>query len=121
MPYPSRSGARRASSAAKSADDASAKLPCEQTVIAAPSHTNRNTPALEKKMVDLYIPDPSGSRTLLVPHRGVISKVRVTPTPASLYAEHRKLFPPLKAGEKLGVNKRFWQMLTAVLRIAFPR
>lgn len=72
-------------------------------------------------MVDLYIPDPSGSRTLLVPHRGVISKVRVTPTPASLYAEHRKLFPPLKAGEKLGVNKRFWQMLTAVLRIAFPR
>lgn len=121
MPCPSRSGARSASSFVKSAGDASARLLCEH--IRGPKQPTdvRNTPALEKKMVDLYIPDPSGSRTLLVPHRGVISKVRVTPTPASLYAEHRKLFPPLKAGEKLGVNKRFWQMLTAVLRIAFPR
>jgi ATP-binding cassette subfamily D (ALD) long-chain fatty acid import protein len=68
-----------------------------------------------------YIPDPSGSRTLLVPHMGRISKVRITPTPAQLYASHLKLFPPLKPGEKLGVNKRFWAMLLAVLRVAFPR
>ena len=27
----------------------------------------------------------------------------------------------MKPGEKLGVNKRFWQMLLAVLRVAFPR
>lgn len=68
-----------------------------------------------------YIPHPSGSRTLLVPHMGRVSKVRITPTPASLYAEHLKLFPPLKPGEKLGVNKKFWEMLAAVLRVAFPR
>ncbi|BEI87672.1 uncharacterized protein CcaverHIS019_0103900 [Cutaneotrichosporon cavernicola] len=82
--------------------------------------TPLNTPALEKKLVDLYITDPSGSRTLLVPHRGRISKVRITPTPADLYEQNRKLFPPLKPGEKLGVNKRFWQMLRAVLTVAFP-
>lgn len=80
-----------------------------------------NTPALEKKMVDLYITNPGGSRTLLVPHRGRLSKVTITPTPQSLYAEHLKLFPPLKAGERLGVNKRFWSMLFAVLKVAFPR
>ncbi|KAK4685379.1 hypothetical protein P7C73_g4775, partial [Tremellales sp. Uapishka_1] len=82
--------------------------------------TPLNTPALEKKMVDLYITHPGGSRTLLVPHMGRISKVRITPTPASLYRSHLRLFPPLKAGEKLGVNKRFWKMLYAVLKIAFP-
>lgn len=27
----------------------------------------------------------------------------------------------MRPGEKLGVNKRFWKMLAAVLRIAFPR
>jgi hypothetical protein len=52
---------------------------------------------------------------------GRISKVRITPTPAELYAKHLKLFPPLNPGEKLGVNKRFWQMLAAVLKVAFPR
>jgi ATP-binding cassette subfamily D (ALD) long-chain fatty acid import protein len=90
---------------------------------------------LEKKMVDLvslsqimrtsaeiqYIPHPSGSRTLLVPHMGRISKVRIDPIPPETYASHLKLFPPLKAGEKLGVNKKFWKMLAAILRIAFPR
>jgi ATP-binding cassette subfamily D (ALD) long-chain fatty acid import protein len=52
---------------------------------------------------------------------GRISKVRIAPIPPEVYASHRKLFPPLKAGEKLGVNKRFWKMLVAVLKIAFPR
>ncbi|WWC99176.1 hypothetical protein V866_006071 [Kwoniella sp. B9012] len=82
--------------------------------------TPLNTPALEKKLVDLYIPDPSGSRTLLVPHLGRISKVRITPTSSELYASHLPSFPPLDPGEKLGVNKQFWKMLIAVLRVAFP-
>jgi ATP-binding cassette subfamily D (ALD) long-chain fatty acid import protein len=56
-----------------------------------------------------------------VPHRGRISKVRITPTPAETYEQNRALFPPLQPGEKLGVNKRFWQMLRAVLTVAFPR
>lgn len=51
---------------------------------------------------------------------GRISKVRITPTTAELYASHLELFPPLRPGERLGVNKRFWKMLAAVLRIAFP-
>lgn len=68
-----------------------------------------------------YIPDPSGSRTLLVPHMGRISRVKITPTPQELYKRHLSLFPPLRVGEKLGVNKRFWSMLFAVLKVAFPR
>ncbi|KAL1407066.1 ATP-binding cassette long-chain fatty acid transporter pxa1 [Vanrija albida] len=82
--------------------------------------TPLNTPALEKKMVDLYIRDPSGSRTLLVPHMGRISKVHITPTPQETYEANAKLFTPLQPGEKLGINKRFWQMLRAVLTIAIP-
>ncbi|WVR03538.1 hypothetical protein IAU60_000530 [Kwoniella sp. DSM 27419] len=84
------------------------------------TETPLNTPALEKKLVDLYIPDPSGSRTLLVPHMGRISKVRITPTPSDLYAAHLSSFPPLDPRERLGVNKRFWRMLAAVLKVAFP-
>ncbi|ODO11928.1 hypothetical protein I350_00712 [Cryptococcus amylolentus CBS 6273] len=62
-------------------------------------------PALEKRLVDLYIPDPSSdSRTLLVPHMGRISKVQITPTSKELYKEHLPLFPRLKAGERLGVT-----------------
>ena len=68
-----------------------------------------------------YIPEPSGSRTLLVPYRGRLSKVHITPTSSDLYARHHALFPPLRPGERLGVNKRFWKMLAAILRIAIPR
>jgi len=49
-----------------------------------------------------------------------VAKVRVTPTPPEVYRAHQKLFPPLKPGEKVGVNKRFWQMLRAILTIAIP-
>ncbi|WVQ93590.1 hypothetical protein IAU59_000665 [Kwoniella sp. CBS 9459] len=84
------------------------------------TETPLNTPALEKKLVDLYIPGPSGSRTLLVPHMGRVSKVRITPTPAELYASHLASFPPLNPRERLGVNKKFWKMLAAVLKVAFP-
>ena len=52
---------------------------------------------------------------------GRLSKVHIEPTPEELYARHRTLFPPLDPREKLGVNKRFWKMLGAILRIAFPR
>ncbi|ODN82953.1 hypothetical protein L202_01197 [Cryptococcus amylolentus CBS 6039] len=86
------------------------------------AETPLNTPALEKRLVDLYIPDPSSdSRTLLVPHMGRISKVQITPTSKELYKEHLPLFPRLKAGESLGVNKNFWRMLGAVLKVAFAK
>ncbi|OXH58798.1 ATP-binding cassette, subfamily D (ALD), peroxisomal long-chain fatty acid import protein [Cryptococcus neoformans] len=85
------------------------------------AETPLNTPALEKKLVDLYIRDPSSdSRTLLVPHMGKISKVRITPTPSELYKEHLPLFPRMTGSEKLGVNKEFWRMLKAVLKVTFP-
>ncbi|WWC58200.1 uncharacterized protein I303_100736 [Kwoniella dejecticola CBS 10117] len=84
------------------------------------TETPLNTPALEKKLVDLYILDPSGSRTLLVPHQGRVSKVRITPTSNETYASHLASFPPLDPREKLGVNKKFWKMLFAVLKVAFP-
>ncbi|ADV19885.1 ATP-binding cassette (ABC) transporter, putative [Cryptococcus gattii WM276] len=85
------------------------------------AETPLNTPALEKKLVDLYIRDPSSdSRTLLVPHMGKISKVRITPTSPELYKQHLPLFPRMTGSEKLGVNKEFWRMLKAVLKVTFP-
>ncbi|WVO17395.1 hypothetical protein L204_105087 [Cryptococcus depauperatus] len=75
--------------------------------------TPLNTPALERKLEDLYIPDPSStSRTLLVPYMGRVSKVRITPTSPQVYKDHLQYFPPLAGNEKLGVNKEFWRIKT---------
>jgi ATP-binding cassette subfamily D (ALD) long-chain fatty acid import protein len=60
----------------------------------------------------------TGSRTLLVPHRGRVSRVQLVPIGRETYDQHRHLFPV--RAETLGVNKRFWQMLFAVLKVAFP-
>lgn len=92
--------------------------------------TPLNTPMLEKKMTDLYIPQLDGSRTLLVPYRGRVSKVRITPTPLDTYLAHRPYFPKIKStastiisGKKrqLGVNKEFIRQLRAVLMIVLPK
>lgn len=52
---------------------------------------------------------------------GRISKVRIEPISDQVYQKDLKSFPPLKSGERLGVNKRFWKMLVAILKVAFPR
>ncbi|KAJ9100575.1 hypothetical protein QFC21_003619 [Naganishia friedmannii] len=88
-----------------------------------------------------YLPQLDGSRTLLVPHRGRISRVRIEPVPQELYESHRKYFlkpastttatstqstsaTTLQAGirpKRLGANKDFVRQLRAILRIVLPR
>lgn len=75
---------------------------------------------------------PNGSRELLVPSRGSVSKVLIHPTKQSTFDAHRPLFHPqpstnpLKplAGSptaKVGVNKEFFRQLAAIFKIIIPR
>lgn len=103
------------------------RLPWSETVEAkqererVASLTPLTTPALEKEGADLFIPATDGSRTLLVPWRGQISKVRIRPIPARTFALHSKHFPPVAAGTQLGVNAMFVRQLRAILMIILPR
>lgn len=79
---------------------------------------------------------PNGSRELLVPSRGRVSKVIIRPTKASTFAAHRPYFqrpPPTTkssssttpvaaaSAEKVRVNKEFFRQLGAIFRIIVPR
>ncbi|GAA5968100.1 hypothetical protein JCM21900_000089 [Sporobolomyces salmonicolor] len=91
------------------------------------------TPQIELAQRDLFNPLPNGSRELLVPNRGRVSKVVIRPTKSSTFAAHRPLFrrsPPAMSSPvptaaataaKVGVNKEFFRQLGAILRIIIPR
>ncbi|KAF8519444.1 ABC transporter transmembrane region 2-domain-containing protein [Gautieria morchelliformis] len=68
--------------------------------------------------------DGNGSKTLLVPFRGRISKVKVTPTPPSYIAATRALFPPLyppgSDPSTAKPAKSQTAQLISLLRLAFP-
>ncbi|GAA5900102.1 hypothetical protein JCM5296_002057 [Sporobolomyces johnsonii] len=91
------------------------------------------TPQIELAQRDLFNPLPNGSRELLVPNRGRVSKVVIRPTKSSTFAAHRPLFrrpPPAMSSPvptaaataaKVGVNKEFFRQLGAILNIIIPR
>ncbi|GAA5919481.1 hypothetical protein JCM1841_002224 [Sporobolomyces salmonicolor] len=91
------------------------------------------TPQIELAQRDLFNPLPNGSRELLVPNRGRVSKVVIRPTKSSTFAAHRPLFrrsPPAMSSPvptaaataaKVGVNKEFFRQLGAIFRIIIPR
>lgn len=80
----------------------------------------------------------NGSHELLVPSRGRVSKVVITPTPASTFEAHRALFTaPSKTKRtiqqpatgsqskqpsvaRVGVNKEFFRQLRAIMKIIVP-
>lgn len=87
----------------------------------------------------------NGSHELLVPSRGRVARVVITPTPAATFEAHRKLFtaaPSSKAVSatgkasaqsanaaqtsgpqptaRVGVNKEFFRQLRAIMRIIVP-
>ncbi|ELU45189.1 ATP-binding cassette transporter [Rhizoctonia solani AG-1 IA] len=64
------------------------------------------------------IADGKGSKELLVPFRGRVSKVAITPTPPEVFAKTAARFPPLPSNYKPSVNKAFFRQLSALLKIA---
>ncbi|ORY47182.1 ABC transporter transmembrane region 2-domain-containing protein [Leucosporidium creatinivorum] len=91
------------------------------------------TPQMELAQRDLYKPLPNGSRELLVPNRGRVSKVLIHPTKQSTFDLHRPHFRPppsstsisnptaSTATAKVGVNKEFFRQLSAIAKIIIPR
>ncbi|KAK4704990.1 hypothetical protein P7C70_g1219, partial [Phenoliferia sp. Uapishka_3] len=91
------------------------------------------TPQIELAQRDLYRPLANGSRELLVPTRGSVSKVVIHPTKQSTFKSHHPLFSssdPGRPGQasaapsstaKVGVNKEFFRQLSAILKIIIPR
>ncbi|KAF8734819.1 ABC transporter transmembrane region 2, partial [Rhizoctonia solani] len=64
------------------------------------------------------IADGKGSKELLVPFRGRVSKVAITPTPPEVFTKTAARFPPLPSNYKPSVNKAFFRQLSALLKIA---
>ncbi|GAA5926084.1 uncharacterized protein JCM15063_005202 [Sporobolomyces koalae] len=96
------------------------------------------TPQIELAQRDLFKPLSNGSRELLVPNRGRVSKVVIRPTKPSTFAAHRPFFQPPRSkvnqasanggrpnaaatAEKVRVNKEFFRQLAAIFRIIIPR
>ncbi|OSD08136.1 hypothetical protein PYCCODRAFT_1449189 [Trametes coccinea BRFM310] len=75
---------------------------------------------LAQALQQVYIDEPDGSKTLLVPHKGQISKVNIKPTPGAVIAQNAKHFPLVPASHKPNLDKTFLRQLFAILRIAFP-
>ncbi|KAF7795588.1 hypothetical protein EIP86_006751 [Pleurotus ostreatoroseus] len=74
---------------------------------------------LSQALQQVYVDEPDGSKSLLVPYRDGVSKVNVKPTPKSKFASDASDFP-LVSQDKPGLNKGFLRQLFAILRIAFP-
>ncbi|TBU61179.1 ABC transporter transmembrane region 2-domain-containing protein [Dichomitus squalens] len=75
---------------------------------------------LAQALQQVYIDEPDGSKTILVPHKGYISKVTISPTPPSVIAENGKRFSLIPASHKPNLDKTFLRQLFAILKIAFP-
>ncbi|KLO16094.1 hypothetical protein SCHPADRAFT_823580 [Schizopora paradoxa] len=85
------------------------------------THSDRLSPEdLAKAVQQLYVDEPDGSRSLLVPFRGRVSKVKIQPTPATTFAADAAHFPQVHPSHKPNVDKVFLRQLSAILRIAFP-
>ncbi|KAI0372061.1 hypothetical protein BV20DRAFT_964772 [Pilatotrama ljubarskyi] len=75
---------------------------------------------LAQALQQVYVDEPDGSKTLLVPYEGRISKVTIKPTPASTIAKNAKRFPLVPTSHKPNLDKTFLRQLMAIMRIAFP-
>ncbi|KDR76478.1 hypothetical protein GALMADRAFT_67361 [Galerina marginata CBS 339.88] len=78
---------------------------------------------LAKVLQQVYVDEPDGSQTLLVPYRERVVKVPIHPTPKSRFASdtpHFPLLPPLTA-HKPNIDVAFLSQLRAILfRVAIP-
>ncbi|KAF8755653.1 ABC transporter transmembrane region 2 [Rhizoctonia solani] len=82
------------------------------------SQTRPEELAQVEQQLYVDIADGKGSKELLVPFRGRVSKVAITPTPPEVFAKTAARFPPLPSNYKPSVNKAFFRQLSALLKIA---
>ncbi|KAL1730687.1 ABC transporter transmembrane region 2-domain-containing protein [Schizophyllum commune] len=78
---------------------------------------------LSEALQQLYVTEPNGDKTLLVPSRDRVSKVIIHETPDSKFASDVRHFPllPPSTKQKPNINGAFLRQLRAiVLRIAMP-
>ena len=77
------------------------------------SHTDSDDLDVDSALKQVYLPKPDGSRDLLVPNRGRVSKVPIKPTTSRTfdadYAVFRKLPPTSDAGAANAKNKNLTQ------------
>ncbi|KAB5591241.1 ATP-binding cassette sub-family D protein [Ceratobasidium theobromae] len=79
---------------------------------------NKEELAQVEQQLYVDIGDGNGSKELLVPFRGRVSKVAIMPTPPEVFTKTAAQFPPLPANYKPSVNKAFFRQLSALLKIA---
>ncbi|CAE6461735.1 unnamed protein product [Rhizoctonia solani] len=87
------------------------------SLVRGPKLTQEELAQAEQQLY-IDVADGKGSKELLVPFRGRISKVTITPTPPEVFAKTAARFPPLPANNKPSVNKAFFRQLSALLKIA---
>ncbi|KAI0711148.1 ABC transporter transmembrane region 2-domain-containing protein [Cerioporus squamosus] len=75
---------------------------------------------LAQALQQVYVDEPDGSKTLLIPYKGYISNVSISPTPSSVIEENARHFPLVPASHKPNLDKTFFRQLMAIMRIAFP-
>ncbi|KAI0790361.1 ABC transporter transmembrane region 2-domain-containing protein [Abortiporus biennis] len=75
---------------------------------------------LEQTLQQLYVSEPDGSKTLLVPYGDQVSRVRIHETPLSILKSTAKDFPLIPASHKPNLDKTFLRQLFAIAKIAFP-
>ncbi|KAI0701934.1 ABC transporter transmembrane region 2-domain-containing protein [Cytidiella melzeri] len=80
---------------------------------------NLSSEELTQALQQLYVKEPDGSKTLLVPYQYGISKVPIISTTTSQLADDAKRFPPIPSTHKPSLDKTSLQQLSAILRIAF--
>ncbi|CCM00773.1 uncharacterized protein FIBRA_02815 [Fibroporia radiculosa] len=75
---------------------------------------------LVRALQQLYIKEPDGTQTLLIPREDGISMIPIRPTPSSLVSANVKYFPPAPATHRPNLDRTFLRQLQAILRIAIP-
>ncbi|KAJ1301992.1 hypothetical protein OPQ81_000827 [Rhizoctonia solani] len=87
------------------------------TLVRGPKLSSEELAQVEQQLY-VDVADGKGSKELLVPFRGRVSKVTITPTPSEVFVKTASRFPPLPANHKPSVNKAFFRQLSALLKIA---
>ncbi|KAI8450142.1 ABC transporter transmembrane region 2-domain-containing protein [Phakopsora pachyrhizi] len=85
-----------------------------------------STPQYEIAQREMFKIRSDGTRELLIPHRGKLRKIVLTPTSQATLSAHSKLFSQPSTSissnkRSVGVNREFFRQLRCLFRIIIPR